>query len=60
VEDALTEDRKKELCNEFGLSYWDNWDPDKLSFAIMDKLSEMSRRQNDLIRYLSTIRIVSE
>ena len=40
----MTEERKKELCGEFGISYWDNWYSDnKLLFAIMDKLSEMSK-----------------
>lgn len=54
----MIEERKKELRKEFGL--FDDADQEDMLWAIIDKLSEMSRKQNDLIRYLSTIRITQD
>ena len=46
----MTDDRKKELCVEFGLNYWTHGDEDR-GWAIMDHLSELARHQLSLGRH---------
>lgn len=50
----MTEERKKELCNEFGLLYWEDI-LGRVQYAMLDALSDIKKQNIKIDERLSHI-----